>query len=133
MVPALFQPFPSPGSLGALLAQLDFLAAKNGFWHASLSLEQLLHQLLPSTAGPRCPQSSALPQAQRAQQPRVLQKRSLDEFMCSRRSRRTSGHFMTTQPADDRCHHSKSCFNLMPHYSAVTADYCILAIRMYNT
>ena len=44
--------FQTSRSLGALLAQLDFLFAKNGFWHASLSLEQLLHQLLPSAAGP---------------------------------------------------------------------------------
>lgn len=57
---------PSSRSLCALLAQLHFLFAKNGFWRASLSLEQLLHQLLPSAAGPRCPQSSALPQAQSA-------------------------------------------------------------------
>ncbi|KAK5853731.1 hypothetical protein PBY51_014862 [Eleginops maclovinus] len=61
-------------SLGALLAQLHFVFAKNAPWHAALPLEQLLHQLLPSAAGPGRPQSSALTQAQGAQQPSVLQK-----------------------------------------------------------
>lgn len=80
------------GSLRALLAQLNFLFTKNGFCHTSLSLEQLLHQLLPSAAGPRCPQSSSLPQAERAEQPCIVQKSSFDKLMWKHRSRRT--HFM---------------------------------------
>lgn len=76
-------------SLCALLDKLRLLFAKNGFWAASLSLEQLFHQLLPSSARPGGPQCSPLPQAQWAEQPRVVQKGSLDEFMCKRRYRRT--------------------------------------------
>lgn len=81
-------------SLDALLAQLHFLFAKSAFWRAALALEQLLHQLLPGAAGPRCPQRGALPQAQRAQQPGVVQERSLDQFMCGRGSRRNHGGLM---------------------------------------
>lgn len=76
-------------SLCALLDKLHLLFAKNGFWAASLSLEQLFHQLLPSSASPGGPQCSPLPQAQWAEQPRVVQKGSLDEFMCKRWYRRT--------------------------------------------
>lgn len=39
-------------SRGALLAHHYFLFAKNRFWYSPLSLEQLLHQLLASGAGP---------------------------------------------------------------------------------
>lgn len=75
------------GSLGALLTHLHVLLPEEGFGSASLSSEQLLHQLLPRAAGTGRPQGGAFAQAERPQQPRVVQTGRLDEFMCRRRSR----------------------------------------------
>lgn len=72
----------------ALLSQLHFILPKEHFRDPPLSPEQLLHQLLPGAARARRPQGGALAQAERTQQPRVVQEGCLDEFMCRRRSRR---------------------------------------------
>lgn len=76
-------------SLCALQSHFHLVFTKYSFGNASFPLEELLHQLLSSAASPGRPQSGALPQAQRTQQPCIVQKRSLDEFMCSDGSRRT--------------------------------------------
>lgn len=77
-------------SLCALQARLLFVLSKDGLAPAaSLSLEELLHQLLPSGTGPGRPQGGAFPQPQRAQQPCIVQEGGFDELMCECGSRRT--------------------------------------------
>lgn len=81
---------PRKPSLCAVLAKLSVLFPQTSFWRVPLSPEQLFHELLPAAAGPRRPQSGSFPQAEGAEQPRVVQKGSFDEFMYTPGSRGTT-------------------------------------------